>query len=79
MQVPWDSAEVFVKEVSCLTISSTTFPTTNRMLPMFKEAPVSVTGNSGSKPKPKPGQTAANTTMEVMSILKCQQLYLYLV
>ena len=83
MQVPWDSAAVFVREVSCLTISSTTFPTTNRMLPMFKEAPVSVTGNSGSnsgsKLKPKPGQAAANTTMEVMSILKCQQLYLYLV
>ena len=31
MQVPWDSAEVFVKEVSCLTISSTT----TRMLPIY--------------------------------------------
>ena len=31
MQVPWDSAAVFVREVSCLTISSTT---TNRMLPI---------------------------------------------
>ena len=67
--MPWDSAAVFVREVSCLTISSTTFPTTNKMLPMFKEAPVSVmkarldashhllvTGNSGSNSgsKPKP-------------------------
>ena len=30
MQVPWDSAAVFVREVSCLTIPSTT----NRMLPI---------------------------------------------
>ena len=30
MQVPWDSAEVFVREVSCLTIS----PTTTRMMPI---------------------------------------------
>ena len=29
IQVPWDSAEVFVREVSCLTISSTI-----RMLPI---------------------------------------------
>ena len=30
MQVPWDSAEVFVREVSCLTIPSTA----TRMLPI---------------------------------------------
>ena len=34
MQVPWDSAAVFVREVSCLTIPSTTIPATNRMLPI---------------------------------------------
>ena len=34
MQVPWDSAAVFVREVSCLTTSSIIFPTTNRMLPI---------------------------------------------
>ena len=42
MQVPWDSLAVFVREVSCLTITNTTrtiyptsiFPCTNRMLTM---------------------------------------------
>ena len=34
MQVPWDSTAVFVREVSCLTIPSTTFPSTTGKLPI---------------------------------------------
>ena len=68
MQVPWDSAAVFVREVSCLTI-----PCTNKMLPISP-----VVGVNACKPQQKPKEAAANVSLEVMCFPKCQQLfYLY--
>ena len=62
MQVPWDSAAVFVKEVSCLTI-----PCTNKISP--------VVGVNACKPQQKPEEAAANVSLEVMCFPKCQQLF----
>ena len=76
MQVPWDSAEVFVREVSCLTV-----PCTNKMLPRLDASLHLVTtfapvvGVYACKPLPKPKEAAANVTLEVMWLLKCQQLF----